>query len=191
MYCPNCGSAIDQKFCRSCGLGLEKIALSLGEQLPARLDQSLRARQERLEKFGVGALSMFGLGLLGFLLYTIGQKLLATPGSLLAILAMVGLVIMLGCGLLSVILFARAKELREEANKRQLQPNATEASGSTKELLPESRDAQPARAADDAARNTTGKRVGGRASQIERAQLQIESVGGSGNVTTLTPGDLA
>ena len=141
MYCPNCGkqTATDQKFCRACGLGLEKIAQSLGEQLPARLDQSLVARQERLEKFGVGALSVFGLGLLGFLLYLIGQKLVVSQGSLLAILAMVGLVIMLGCGLLSVILFARAKELKEEASKRQLQPNANEVAGSTKELLPEGR----------------------------------------------------
>lgn len=141
MYCPNCGkqTATDQKFCRACGLGLEKIAQSLGEQLPARVDQSLLARQERLEKFGVGALSVFGLGLLGFLLYLIGQKLVVSQGSLLAILAMVGLVIMLGCGLLSVILFARAKELKEEASKRQLQPNANEVAGSTKELLPEGR----------------------------------------------------
>lgn len=140
MYCPNCGkqTSTEQKFCRACGLGLEKIAQSLGEQLPARMDQSLVARKERLEKLGVGALSVFGLGVLGFLLYAVGQKLSA-QGSLLAVLAMVGLVIMLGCGLLSVILFARAKELGEQANKRQLQPNETDTSGSTRELLPEGR----------------------------------------------------
>jgi len=139
MYCPNCGkpTSTDQKFCRACGLGLEKIAQSLGEQLPARGDQSLRARQERLEKLGVGALSVFGLGILGFLLYAVGQKLLATGGSLLAILAIVGLVIMFGCGLLSAILFARAKELGEQASKRQ--PSPDELTGSTKELLPEGR----------------------------------------------------
>jgi actin-related protein len=139
MFCPNCGNqtSSEQKFCRACGLGLEKIAQSLGEQLPSRMDQSLRARQERLEKLGVGALSVFGLGVLGFLLYAVGQKLLASQGSLLAILVMVGLVIMLGCGLLSVILFARAKELREQAGKHPLQPN--EITGQTKELLPESR----------------------------------------------------
>jgi hypothetical protein len=141
MYCPNCGkqTATDQKFCRACGLGLEKIAQSLGEQLPARMDQILVARQERLERFGVAALSVFGLGVLGFLLYAIGQKLVASQGSLLAILAMLGFVIMLGCGVLSVILFARAKELKEEASKRQPQPNANEVAGATKELLPEGR----------------------------------------------------
>lgn len=140
MYCPNCGNqtSTEQKFCRACGLGLEKIVQSLGEQLPARVDQSLLARKERLEKLGVSALSVFGLGVLGFLLYAVGQKLSA-QGSLLAVLAMVGLVIMLGCGLLSVILFARAKELGEQASKRQLQPNETDTGGSTRELLPEAR----------------------------------------------------
>lgn len=140
MFCPNCGNqtSTEQKFCRACGLGLEKIAQSLGEQMPARMDQSLLARKERLEKLGVGALSVFGLGVLGFLLYAVGQKLLA-QGSLLAVLAMVGLVIMLGCGLLSAILFARAKELGEQASKRQPQPNEIETSGSTRELLSEGR----------------------------------------------------
>lgn len=140
MYCPNCGTrtSTDQKFCRACGLGLEKIAQSLGEQLPARMDQSLLARKDRLEKFGVGALSVFGVGVLGYLLYPVGQKILE-QGSLLAILVLVGWVIMLGCGLLSVILFARAKELGEQASKRHLQPNEIETSGSTRELLPEAR----------------------------------------------------
>jgi uncharacterized membrane protein YvbJ len=51
MYCPNCGTktSIDQKFCRSCGLSLEKTALSLSEQLPAKVDQGLQAQKERLE----------------------------------------------------------------------------------------------------------------------------------------------
>lgn len=139
MYCPNCGkqTSTDQKFCRGCGLGLEKIALSLGEQLPARVDQSLRARQERLEKLGVGALSVFGLGILGFLVYAVGKKLLVTGPSLIAILAIVGLVIMFGSGLLSAFLFARAKELGEQASKRQQEPGEIDAGASTKELLPE------------------------------------------------------
>jgi hypothetical protein len=140
MYCPNCGNktSTEQKFCRKCGLGLEKIAVSLGEQLPARIDESLLARKERLEKLGVAALSVFGLGLLSILLYVIGQKLLA-QGNLLGALAIIGLVIMFACGLVSVFLFARAKELGEQAGQRQLPSGSSAITGSTRELLPEGR----------------------------------------------------
>lgn len=138
MYCPNCGTktSIDQNFCRACGLGLEKIALSLTEQLPARVDQSLQARKDRLEKMGVAALSVFGLGVLSFLLYSIGYKLMMSQGNIVAVLAIIGFVIMIACGLTSVVLFARAKELGEQATKRQ--PQAELSNGTTKELLSES-----------------------------------------------------
>ena len=139
MYCPNCGTktSIDQNFCRACGLGLEKIALSLTEQLPARVDQSLQARKDRLEKMGVAALSVFGLGVLSFLLYSIGYKLMMSQGNIVAGLAIIGFVIMIACGLTSVILFARAKELGEEATKGRSQPELSKGTETTKELLSE------------------------------------------------------
>ena len=36
MFCPHCGkeNSIEQRFCRSCGLSLEKTAQSLAEQRP-------------------------------------------------------------------------------------------------------------------------------------------------------------
>lgn len=134
MYCPNCGTktSIDQNFCRACGLGLEKIALSLTEQLPARVDQSLQARKDRLEKMGVAALSVFGLGLLSFLLYSVVYKLMISRGDVLTGLAMIGFVVMIVCGITSVILFARAKELGEQTKR---QPELSK--GTTKELLSE------------------------------------------------------
>jgi hypothetical protein len=140
MYCPNCGkkTEIDQRFCRACGLGLDKIAQSLGEQLPARVDDTLLARKERLEKLGVGALSVFGLGILVIVLYAASQKLITT-GNLLSLLPLLGLFIMFGCGLASAILFALAKEAGEQAGKRQLQSSAPEKTISTRELLPEGR----------------------------------------------------
>lgn len=135
MYCPNCGAknSIEQNFCRSCGLSLEKTAFSLSEQLPAKLDQSIQAKKERLEKLGVAALSVFGLGVLSLLVYGIGIKLI--DKGVLGILATLGVLIMLVCGLGSVILFARAKELDEKSTRRPR--NLSSGSGSTKELLSE------------------------------------------------------
>lgn len=124
MYCPNCGNknSADQRFCRSCGLGLEKIAESLTEQLPTKAVQSLQARKERLERLGVAALSVFGVGVLGFILYTVFQKLMLTQGITLAALASLGLFVILGCGLLSVILFAKANEVTEASAQRRIEP---------------------------------------------------------------------
>lgn len=140
MYCPNCGrqTSTDEKFCRACGLGLEKIAVSLGEQLPARVDDTLLARKERLEKMGVAALSVFGLGVLSVLVYAASRKLITT-GNLIDFLPMLGLVILFGSGIGAVILFALAKEAGEQAGKRQLPSSTTVKSGSTRELLPEGR----------------------------------------------------
>src|SRR5215203_3439395 len=119
MYCPNCGTktSVDQNFCRACGLSLEKIAVSLLEQQPARADQSLEARKERLEKLGVAMLSVFGAGVLIFLLYSIGQKFISR-GDLFGLLVMLGILVMMVCGIASVVLFAKAKEVGAEGTKR-------------------------------------------------------------------------
>lgn len=135
MYCPNCGTktSSDQKFCRACGLGLEKIAVSLNEQLPTKVDRTLQQQKELFEKLGVAALSVFGLGLVSFLVYAVGYKLMMTQGNLLAGLAVIGFIIMVACGLASVVLFAKANEVGQG---RKPQPDL--ASGeSTKELLTE------------------------------------------------------
>lgn len=137
MYCPNCGNknSEGQNFCRSCGLGLEKIAQSLTEQLPTVAVKSLQERQERLERIGVASLSVFGLSLVGFLLYNIFMKLMPTQGPLIAVLAVLAATIFIGCGLASVILFAKANELKEAAGKRQIDP-ASESAATGKLLEP-------------------------------------------------------
>ena len=135
MYCPNCGNknSEGQNFCRSCGLGLEKIAQSLTEQLPTVAVKSLEERTERLERLGVASVGVFGLSIIGFFLYNIFYKLMLTQGPLVAGLAVLAAIIFIGSGLASVILFAKAKELKEAASKRQLEP-ASE-STLTSELL--------------------------------------------------------
>jgi len=123
MYCPNCGNknGDGQNFCRSCGLSLEKIAQSLSEQLPTVAVRSLQERKDKLERLGVTSLSIFGLGIFGFLLYNIFVRLLPTNGALIAILAVLAAIVFIGSGLASVILFAKAKELKEAAAKRQIE----------------------------------------------------------------------
>ena len=136
MYCPNCGTktSIDQNFCRACGLSLEKTALSLSEQLPAKVDRSVREQKERLEKFGMALLSLFGVCVITLLLFLLGRSLLSKglPG----ILGMLGALIVIISGLGSVILFARAKDLEEKSSKRRSQ-NLSSGSETTKELLSE------------------------------------------------------
>lgn len=115
MYCPNCGNqnSAEQKFCRSCGLGLQKVTQTLSEQLPTKHAVSLQQKKERYEKLGVAALSIFGIGVLIPILYGIFYKLMYTQGQIIAGLATLAGMIVLGCGLLSVILFAKANEVKE------------------------------------------------------------------------------
>lgn len=140
MYCPNCGNknSAEQKFCRSCGLALEKTALSLSEQLPTKFEESLQERKDKLERLGVMALSVFGVGILSFLLYNVFYKLMLTQGRIFAGLGVLAVIVVLGCGLLSVILFAKANELKEASAKRQIK-QATDSAPreATRELLPE------------------------------------------------------
>jgi hypothetical protein len=121
-------------------LGLEKVTQTLVEQLPTKLDENLEAQKNRLEKWGVAALSVFGLGVLGMLLYGIVYKLMMTQGKVMAGLALLGLMVMVGCGLLSVILFAKAKEVEQAKLKRRIsQDEVLTHSETTRELLPEGR----------------------------------------------------
>ena len=136
MYCPNCGTTIstEQKFCRSCGLGLEKIAQSLVEQVPTRLEESLQERKDRIERWGVAALSVFGLGIISVALYHIVKMMI--EGRFLAGLGYIALMIVLGCGLLSAILFAMAQEVGKVKTKARLSPPEELPTNTTAKLLP-------------------------------------------------------
>ena len=117
-------------------MGLTKIAVELTEQLPSRPDENLLSQKERLEKIGVALLSVFGVGILGVILYGLIYKLMISQREFWTALAFLGFLIMCLCGLASVVLFAKAKEVEEAAGKRKLE-RARESATPTKELLTE------------------------------------------------------
>lgn len=139
MYCPNCGAktSIEQKFCRTCGLGLAKIASELGEQLPLNVDDNSLSEKERLERIGVAALSVFASGLFAMFVYFIVYKMMVVEGRVWGALALIGLAIMMGFGLLAAILFAKAKDAEDMAGKRKIKGAAKAVATPTKELLTE------------------------------------------------------
>ena len=121
MFCPNCGSknSTQQKFCRSCGLSLEKSAQSLVEQIPAKIDQSLERRKEKLERFGVIALIGVGVVGVGALSYMIIFNMMLAQGKILGGLALLTIII---CGLSAAFFFNYARFLKEKGVKNRLQP---------------------------------------------------------------------
>ena len=141
MFCPNCGkeTSAEQKFCRACGLGLEKIAHSVAEQLPAQMDDNLLAQKQRYERWGVMALSIFALGVLSLIVYGIVYKVMIVKGDVAAGLTLLGLLILVGSGLLSTYLFAKANEAAEATKRRLPVAEESKTADPTGKLLPEVR----------------------------------------------------
>lgn len=119
---------------------MDKIAQSLAEQLPSQIDESLQERKNKFERLGVVSLSVFGTIVASFLIYLLSviiYKKILIEGDVLQGIAIIGVIVCVICGLLSVYLFARANEL-EAATKRQIQPTEEIAQGNTTaKLLPE------------------------------------------------------
>ena len=141
MFCPNCGNenSIEQKFCRSCGLSLEKAAQSLAEQLPSKLTKAQRSQKEKYERLGMIALSLFGLGIFGMILYGVVYRVIFVQGRTWEGLGVLGFIALIACGILASIFFAQANESDKLLIKSKPKPDRElRAPSQTGKLLAES-----------------------------------------------------
>ena len=99
MHCPNCGaeSSAKQKFCRACGLSLERFAQLLAELLPDGEDENVARARQRLRQLE-NALKIAGWtagSALGFLFAFLGVYMMTqvdVRGGIVVFLFGVGLI---------------------------------------------------------------------------------------------------
>jgi len=138
MYCPNCGQATstEQKFCRGCGLSLEKAAQSLIEQLPAvELNRHLRGRQLRVDRLlytiGGSAAVIFFVSLF----WTVINEIIIGKGHILG--GLIFLAFILGFIVFALLMIYRESLLKASSKRSSAQPSLREPE-QTARLLPES-----------------------------------------------------
>jgi len=121
MFCPNCSAnnSTEQKFCRSCGLNLEKSAESLIEQIPNAQNANLLKQTQQIEKFGNFALGGFGVVLLtavGAIIYFIFSKMILSGANVLAGILIIAFFIFAVLSVIFVILNESTKEKKAKIN---------------------------------------------------------------------------
>jgi len=106
MHCPSCGAEaqLTQKFCRSCGLSLEKVPQLVAEQLSGseeiltgetakKLHQRQRQIEHWLSRTGLGFAALVGVSFLAGLIYLMAAgSLPLVPGTILLTLVLGGMV---------------------------------------------------------------------------------------------------
>lgn len=121
MFCPNCGAnnSTEQKFCRSCGLNLEKTAESMLEQIPSAESAELLKRQKNLEKFGNIVFGGFGIVLLiGIIaiIYLIITKVILSGNSVFGGIMLIAFIIFAALSLGYVAFNEELKERKQKMN---------------------------------------------------------------------------
>ena len=140
MYCPNCGkpNSSEQRFCRSCGLSLEKVVESLVEQLPSIDLETLQDRKRRVDRWlkiiGGTAISI----VVGSILWGIIYEIIIVKGEVLGGTIFLAVIV----GLILVALLAVYRNSLEKAStKRKLSQSSQPPAEETARLLPGAPDA--------------------------------------------------
>ena len=139
MFCPHCGKTTStaHKFCRACGLSLEKVAQSLAEQLSdTELNKPFQDRERQVERWlsiilGT-AFAVFVMAVIWALVY----KIIITKGEVFEGLLFLGLFLALIAALLLVVYRESLREGSAKRKKEQLSLSPAETTG---KLLPESK----------------------------------------------------
>src|SRR5262245_25954589 len=133
MHCPSCGAEapLTQRFCRSCGFGLEKIPELVTEQLAVPGTEKLRERQLKIERLliasGIGFIMLVVLSMLSGLIY------LMMAGNLPLIPGFVLLILLLGA-LVAGSLALYAENLKKRLAGSSLESNSLSEKVTTSEL---------------------------------------------------------
>jgi hypothetical protein len=139
MFCPNCGksTSAEQKFCRSCGLSLEKTVQSLAEQLAAGdLDKNLQDKQRKVERWikivAGSVISLVTISVLWGILY----ELIIVKGDVLEGLGF--LFFILGLITFALLVLYRESLVKKSAKRLPSQTSPLPQAEKTEKLLAES-----------------------------------------------------
>jgi hypothetical protein len=135
MHCPNCGtvSPNDQKFCRACGLSLEKFSQLLAEQLPTTKTSLENQRSSKLEKAAFGLWTGAAAIFFGAICWGIISEIIIRKGEVLGGVLFLTVLTAISLG---ALLITYSSHLEKRAASRQLdKPEAMPKADTAPDLL--------------------------------------------------------